>query len=86
MKATSIAQVNKAIQKVYPNVCIFKSEGTFFLYSDDDQTQNMLSMWVQSSIEVCHLNQLTVEQWVESVESLAQDKDNTEGYDIIRLN
>jgi hypothetical protein len=81
-KARTLTQVNKAIQKVYPTLNLTKGEGYFYLYSDDDATGNQLAMWYCTSIYSCHLNQCTVEQWVESVEMLAEDVSNTEGYGV----
>jgi hypothetical protein len=80
--AKTIAQVNRAIQKVYPELCLFKGEGCFFLYSDDPKTSESLAMWQSTTIYTRHLNHCSIEEWVNAVRYLAEDENNTEGYSI----
>lgn len=69
-KARTIAQVNKAIHKEFPHVNLAKGEGTFFLYSDDEKWGLDISGMYRNSIDICHLNQQSVEGWVDDVREL----------------
>lgn len=69
-KARSIAQVNKAIHKEFPTVNLFKGEGTFFIYSEDDEMKMHIAGMYKSSIDTCHLNQQFVEGWLHDVREI----------------
>ena len=70
MKARSLAQVNRAIQKQVGNVTLRKGDGYFYVTSDDDQIDRALMAQYTTSIYVCHLNQQSVEAWVDDVRDI----------------
>ena len=73
MKARTLKQVNKAIQKKVGNVILCKSEGYFFVSSDDSEMGLNLASLETTSIYVCHLNHQSVEQWVEDVRQIVSN-------------
>lgn len=73
MKARTLKQVNKAIQKKIGNVILCKSEGCFFVSSDDDEIGLKLASLKSTSIYVCHLNHQSVEEWVEDVRQIVSN-------------
>ena len=73
MKARTLKQVNKAIQKKIGNVIICKSEGCFFVASDDNEIGLKLSSLETTSIYICHLNHQSVEEWVEDVRQIVSN-------------
>lgn len=73
MEARTLKQVNKAIQKKVGNVILCKSEGCFFVSSDDYEIGLKLASLETTSIYVCHLNHQSVEQWVEDIKQIVSN-------------
>ncbi|QDP46482.1 MAG: hypothetical protein GOVbin4342_7 [Prokaryotic dsDNA virus sp.] len=73
MEARTLKQVNKAIHKKVGNVILCKSEGCFFVSSDDNETGLKLASLETTSIYVCHLNHQSVEEWVEDVRQIVSN-------------
>jgi hypothetical protein len=73
MKARTLKQVNKTIQKKVGNVILCKSEGCFFVSSDDNKIGLKLASLETTSIYVCHLNHQSVEEWVEDVRQIVSN-------------
>jgi hypothetical protein len=74
----TLARVNKAIAAKWPGVILFKGEGNFFIYSDNKELDLKIGMLYQTSINVCAINHLSLEQWIESVDYVLQDKHELE--------
>ena len=72
-KPRTLAEVNKAIQKKYPKVILVKGRGYFYISSNDNEMALKIARLYTTSIPVCKLSQLTIEQWVNDVESLLKD-------------
>tara|TARA_B100000768_G_C11021062_1_gene266114 strand:- start:12 stop:239 length:228 start_codon:yes stop_codon:yes gene_type:complete len=70
MRARTLKQVNKAIQKEVGNVILCKSEGYFFVTSNDDDIGLKLASLETTSIYVCHLNQQNLEDWIKDVRQI----------------
>lgn len=70
MKARTLKQINKAIQKEVGNVILCKSEGCFFVSSDNDDIGLKLASLETTSIYVCHLNHQSVERWISDVKKI----------------
>tara|TARA_B100000497_G_scaffold17642_1_gene20835 strand:- start:178 stop:405 length:228 start_codon:yes stop_codon:yes gene_type:complete len=70
MKARTLKQVNKSIQKEVGNVILCKSEGCFFVTSDDNEVGLKLASLETTSIYICYLNQQSVEEWVKNVKQI----------------
>lgn len=75
MKARTLKQINKAIQKELGNVILCKSEGCFFVSSDDIEIGLRLSSLPTTSIYVCCINHQTVNEWVEDVKKIYNEAD-----------
>jgi hypothetical protein len=73
MKARTLAQVNRAIQKQVGNVMLRKGDGYFYVTSDDDQIDRALMAQYMTSIYVCHLNQQSVESWIADVQEITKN-------------
>mgnify|MGYP003660978157 FL=1 len=73
MRARTLSQVNREIQKEIGNVYLCKGEGYFYVSSNDEKIGSSLSSLYTTSIYVCHLNQQTVSEWVKDVK-LITDK------------
>jgi hypothetical protein len=73
MIARTLKQVNKVIQKEVGNVILCKSEGCFFVSSDDDEIGLKLASLETTSIYVCYLNQQSVEEWVKDVRQIVSN-------------
>lgn len=67
----TLKAVNKEIQKKYPGVILEKGKGYFYIYSEDED--HKLHSLFTRSIGVNSLNQLTMEQWLSSVDYLFED-------------
>ena len=65
--ARNLKQVNTAIKRKYPTVGLAKSEGCFYVFSDDTDMESKLSLMPTTTIYVCFLNHLTVDEWVRQV-------------------
>lgn len=74
-KAKSLAQVNRAIHKEFPHVNLFRGEGYFFIYSDNEKWADAIATLPSSSIYTYRLNQQSVEQWVSDVRRLVAQID-----------
>tara|TARA_Y100000389_G_scaffold138948_1_gene136697 strand:- start:4022 stop:4249 length:228 start_codon:yes stop_codon:yes gene_type:complete len=70
MKARTLKQVNESIQKEVGNVILCKSEGCFFVTSDDNEVGLKLASLETTSIYICYLNQQSVEEWVKNVKQI----------------
>ena len=70
MKARTLKQVKKSIQKEVGNVILCKSEGCFFVTSDDNEVGLKLASLETTSIYICYLNQQSVEEWVKNVKQI----------------
>jgi hypothetical protein len=71
MKARTLKQVNKEIQKKIGNIVLQKGKGYFYVSSDDNKIGLKLSSLYSTSIYVCHLNQQSMEDWVKDVREIA---------------
>ncbi len=72
----TIKKVNVAIQKHFPNVCLTRGEGYYYIYSDDKETALKIASLYSSGIYgVSRLNQLTIEQWVNEIKYLFKKSD-----------
>ena len=72
MKARTLAQVNRAIQREVGNVTLRKGAGYFYVTSDDLSLDLKLQSQHSTSIYVCHLNQQSVEAWIADVRDIAE--------------
>lgn len=78
-KATTLNQVNKAIfNQIHPDIFLAKSEGCFFVASDNKELGLRLSSLNSTTIYTCYLNQLTVSEWVAEVKRIFNQIDWTE--------
>jgi hypothetical protein len=69
--ARTLAQVNKALQKeIHPEIMIAKSEGCFYVTSDEEELGLKLSGLECTTIYVNSLNHLTVDEWVREVKRI----------------
>ena len=73
MKARTLKQVNKAMQKEVGNVVLCKGEGYFYVSSDDAEIGLKLASLETTSIYVCHLNQQSVEEWVKDARQITSN-------------
>jgi hypothetical protein len=67
MARLTMKTVNKAIQKVHPQIELVKGEGYFYIVGLDDLTKDKVGMLYNTSIPVYRLSHLSLEQWIESV-------------------
>ena len=72
MKARTLAQVNRAIQREVGNVTLRKGAGYFYVTSDDRSLDLKLQSQHSTSIYVCYLNQQSVEAWIADVRDIAE--------------
>jgi len=63
----TIKKINKELNKKLGNVCLVKSVGYFYVASEDKEIGLRLAQLDSTSIYVCHLNQQSLEEWVEDV-------------------
>lgn len=87
-KATSLAQVNREIQKRFPEIMLVKGRGYFYIASDDENMGLKLAELYTTSIMVNKLTQQTVEAWVKDVEYLVnkiEGKRDNYGFDGLPL-
>ena len=73
MKARTLKQVNRAIQREVGNVTLCKGAGYFYVTSDDLSLDLKLQSQHSTSIYVCHINQQSVEAWVSDVRDIAKN-------------
>lgn len=71
-KRITMKQVNEAIGAKYPGVFLVKGKGYYYIASDEDKQALYIASLYQTSVYVSKLNQLTVEQWVSSVDALME--------------
>jgi len=70
-------QVNKAIQKLYPDVILVQGRGYLYISSDNDDVLYKISGMYTSSIMTCKLNHYSsVEQVVKDVKYLIESDIN----------
>ena len=74
----TLAKVNKAINEKWPGVQLAKGEGNFYIYSDNKELDLKIGMLYQCSIPVYGINQLSLQQWIESVDYVLKDKHQLE--------
>lgn len=77
-KATSLKQVNKAINAKFPGVYLVHGNGYYYITSDDDKIGTAICGLYTSSIGVFSIKQQTVETWVNDVQSLLNDEQRSE--------
>mgnify|MGYP003647637411 CR=1 FL=1 len=77
MKARTLKQINKAIRKEVGNVILCKSEGCFFVSSDNIEIGLILSSLPTTSIYVCCINHQTVSEWVSDVKNIYNESKRT---------
>ena len=73
MKARTLKQLNKVIQKEVGNIILCKSEDCFFVSSDDNGIGLKLASLETTSIYVCYLNHQSVEEWVKDVRQIVSN-------------
>ena len=56
---------------------LYGPEGCWNFYSDDDTVGHNLARLYTSTVDVCRLNHLSIEQWVEAFETLFEGEDMT---------
>jgi hypothetical protein len=74
--ATSIKQVNKALQEKYPLLELVKTNeggGFFYIHSPDDEVSLKIAGLYSSAIYVSKISNLTVQRWIEEIELLLSD-------------
>jgi hypothetical protein len=71
--ARSLKQVNTAIKKAGLDAILCKSEGCFFVSSDNDEIGLYLSSLESTSIYVYQLNHQSVQDWVKDVSEIMKD-------------
>ena len=64
----TIKQINKEITKLGYNAELVKGEGYFYFVGDD------VLLCFTTSVYVNSVNQLTLEQWIESCEDLVKEQ------------
>lgn len=77
MKARTLKQINKAIKKEVGDVVLCKSEGCFFVSSDDTDIGLKLSSLQTTSIYVCYINHQTISEWVSDVKKIYNEAKRT---------
>lgn len=70
MKARTLKQVNKAIQREIGNYTLVKGKGYFYVTSEDQDKDLKLSSLFTTSIFCCSLNHQSVEEWVNDVKDI----------------
>lgn len=78
MGRLSLKLVNEYIQMMYPEICLAKDNGFFYIYSDNNAVALKLATLGSTSIGVCHLNHTTIERWREFVTSALNDSQRNE--------
>ena len=73
MKARTLNQVNKAIQRQLGNFTLQKGEGYFYLSSEDNELGLKLASLKSTSIYVCHLNHQSLEEWLKDVKGIVSN-------------
>ena len=73
----TLAAVNEAIQKKHPKIVLERGEGHFYVASDDPEMGLFLASLYTTSIHVYAIWHLTVEQWIEEVEKILADEENS---------
>lgn len=76
-KATSLAQVNKALHKKYPKIDLVRGNDYYYLHSNDKETALKLAGLRQTGIYVYSIKQMTIDQWIKEVEYLLHGEDFT---------
>jgi hypothetical protein len=71
----TLKKLNKNLKILYPNIQVAKGEGYFFIYSDDKYMGEFLSSKYTTSIHVNKVNDLTLNQWIEEIKLLINQKD-----------
>lgn len=72
-KATSLASINKHIQKYYPLISLVKGNGYHWIHSSDDRIAIQLAGLYTTSIDVPRIAQLTPDEWLERVNYVLAD-------------
>lgn len=63
---TTINNINKALkEKTGLDVKLWKGDGYFYFYSDNDEVGNMLAGFNSTSVYTCQLGVQSVDAWVE---------------------
>jgi hypothetical protein len=70
----TLKRITKEIQKHYPKVELVRGEMYFYLYSEDKETGLKLSSLYSTGIYVNLLSHLTLEQWMQSVDSIMKQE------------
>jgi len=73
MKARTLNQVNKSIQKQIGNVILQKGDGYFYVSSEDAEIGLKLASLYSTSIYVCHLKQQSLEDWIKDVRQIVSN-------------
>jgi len=74
MARSTNREINKAIKKATGyDIKVFKSYGCCSFYSDDNETEDMLARFYSTTEYVNSINQLTVQQWVDSFKFLLKE-------------
>ena len=64
-------KICKAIKdKTGLSVGLYQSDGCFHFFSDDEETGRELSRKYSSTVYVCRVSHLSLDQWVEYFESI----------------
>ena len=70
MLARTLKQVNKSIKEQVGDVFLIKGKGYFYVSSDNDELALHLASLPSTSIYVCHINQQSVQDWVDDVKDI----------------
>lgn len=69
-KPKSLKQLNELIAKVFPNVFLVRSDGYFYVASNDKATGIKIGSLYQSGIYTQDIEDFTIEQWIKEVGKL----------------
>lgn len=76
--ARSLKKVNAEIKKQIGNYTLRKGLGYFYVTSDNPIKDLKLSGLFTASIQVCHLNHQSIEQWLLDVKEIVSNSENVE--------
>lgn len=75
---TTIKNVNKTIGKIWPGIELVQGNGYVYVSSDDDALALKLAGLCTTSIPVCRISQMSINQWIDSTRYVLADEDRFE--------
>lgn len=72
----TLKQVNKAIQKIHPEVELVKGEGYFYVAGITESMRLTIAGFYETSIYVYRINHQSIERWVDDVNRIMKQAKN----------